>query len=450
MVRAQLPEFVLPAPQHQQVALLQADFRQFAVQPALAPPQADHHHAQGAQEVDVGHAAADEFRVRRDHRLHQLFFAQQLGLAVIARLVAILGHRVQDQARFVADRGDLVGRGAHQQHVAGTQRAVPALAPPAHALAQPVHHLQALGEGGLELLAGAADPGRVPFHQQLGVVAVQAQVVVGLGLAHAPWQQPAAQQHVGRAQGHQHQADRGDGEDAQAGAVGALEQVASQQEGRGAEQGQGGAQRGGQRHRHQQARGGQLLFAGQPHQDRQHHRRDHHMVREGGQQRGGRHHHRDRAPLAAAGGAADPGPDPVGDAGGLQSGREHEHGRHDDRRLAGEAGQGLPGIQDPGQGQRQQGQHGHQVHPHPATDEQRQGRAEDHEEDDLVQFHAEGSVPGSRGKGILARMRHPLPPPVPGRGGRGNEKTPPGRGFRGRDPLSWCPGEDSNLHGFTR
>ena len=61
-----------------------------------------------------------------------------------------------------------------------------------------------------------------------------------------------------------------------------------------------------------------------------------------------------------------------------------------------------------------------------------------------------GSVPGSRGKGILARMRPPLPPPVPGRGGRGNEKTPPGRGFRGRDPLSWCPGEDSNLHGFTR
>ena len=158
-MRAQLPELVLPAPQYQQVTLLQADLRQFAVQPAFAPPQADHHHAQGAQEVDVGHAAADELRVRGDHGLHQLFLAQQLGLAVIARLVAVLGHRVQHQARFVADRGDLVGRGAHQQHVAGAQRAVRPLAAPAHALAQPVHHLQALGEGGLELLAGAADPG---------------------------------------------------------------------------------------------------------------------------------------------------------------------------------------------------------------------------------------------------------------------------------------------------
>ena len=103
----------------------------------------------------------------------------------------------------------------------------------------------------------------------------------------------------------------------------------------------------GQRHRHQQARSGELLLARQAHQDGQHHRRDHQMMRKRRQRGGRRHHHRDRAPFAAARRARDARADAIGDAGGREPGGQHEHRRDDDRRFAGEPGQRLFRVQDP-------------------------------------------------------------------------------------------------------
>ena len=67
------------------------------MQPAFLAPQAYHHHAQVAQEIDVGHAAPGKFRTWRNHGLYQLFLAQQFGAVVAPGLFAIFRHRVQGQ-----------------------------------------------------------------------------------------------------------------------------------------------------------------------------------------------------------------------------------------------------------------------------------------------------------------------------------------------------------------
>ena len=88
-------------------------------------------------------AAANELRMRRHYRLHQLFLAQQFGLAVVAGFLAVLGDRMQGQARLVLDRGDFIRRGADQQHVAVPASGLVALLlAPAHAMPQPVRDLQ--------------------------------------------------------------------------------------------------------------------------------------------------------------------------------------------------------------------------------------------------------------------------------------------------------------------
>ena len=77
------------------------------------------------------------------------------------------------------------------------------------------------------------------------------------------------------------------------------QQVVSEQERRRAEERQRGAERGGERHRHQQPRWRQVLLAREAHHDRQHHRRDHQVVRERRERGDRRHDHQDRAPFAA-------------------------------------------------------------------------------------------------------------------------------------------------------
>ena len=70
----------------------------------------------------------------------------------------VLGEEQLVQAGLVLDRGNLVRRGAHQQHVACKQGAPAVLFAQTLAMAQPVHHLQALAEHQFERATGLADP----------------------------------------------------------------------------------------------------------------------------------------------------------------------------------------------------------------------------------------------------------------------------------------------------
>src|SRR5690606_4142240 len=91
-------------------------------------------------------------------------------------------------------------------------------------------------------------------------------------------------------------------------------------------------------------------------------------------------------------GAADPLADVLGDAGGGERAGDHEHRGNDDRRLAGEPGQGLVAVEHAGHRERQQDQHRADVDAHAFADEQVQAAGEDQQEKDLVQVHG-GIVP---------------------------------------------------------
>ena len=148
-VLRQFQELVRLAPQDQHVALLQPHGGQLLPDPALLAPQADHDDAQRAPEVDLADRAADELRVRRHQRLHELVLAAELVLAV-----AVLGDGVQRQAGFVLDRGNLVGRRPDQQDVVGAAACPRAMrARGRRAWPQPFDHLQAVLEVRLELLS---------------------------------------------------------------------------------------------------------------------------------------------------------------------------------------------------------------------------------------------------------------------------------------------------------
>ena len=218
-----------------------------------------------------------------------------------ASALAVLGDGVQRQARLVADGGDLVRRGAHQEHVPGLQRRGRAggrgwRMPPRSQSTMRSRPWKCAWNS-LERLA---DPRRFGLDDQLGVVAVELQVVRSSVSRSAARQQPARRATCRRSPSTTSATPIGVMENTPSpGVAAASQQVVGEQEGGRAEQRERRAERSGQRHRHEQARRRQLLLARQPHQDGQHHRRDHQVMRERGERGHRRHDDGDGAPLAA-------------------------------------------------------------------------------------------------------------------------------------------------------
>ncbi len=225
------------APQHQQVAFAQPRVGQARAVAAIAAPQSGNDRPELTGEIQFADAAANELRSRRDQRLDQLRLA-----GIVDGGVTEARHRVQVQPRVVVQRRQRVGRRFHQQHVAADQPAGLAQVGAQHAVAQPAAHVELVADRLFQLRQRPGAPARALGHQQFGAIAVQPQVVVVAGIADALGQDPASQQDVDHPDHQQRQADGGDREDPETLRTAAFQQVVGQQEGRRADQGQGGAQ----------------------------------------------------------------------------------------------------------------------------------------------------------------------------------------------------------------
>ena len=295
MVRGELREPVRRAAQHQQVALPQLDLREPVADPGLAAPHADDHDVERLQEIDRRDGLADERRMRRDDHLHELGRLVEFPLARFA----VLLDRMQGEARFAFDRDDRVRGGADEQHVALGEHRAAVLVVLRHAVPEPLDDLDAAVVILVEIRHRLPDPARLRLDDELGVVTVEAQVFRLVRARLALRQDPAAERHIDDGEQHERDADRRDAEDPERLLPARLEQVVHQEEGRGAEDRERRAERRGERHRHQEPRGRQVLHPREPHHDRQHHRRDHEMVRERRERRDRGHHDEDRAPFTA-------------------------------------------------------------------------------------------------------------------------------------------------------
>ncbi len=198
------------------------------------------------------------------------------------------------------------------------------------------------------------------------------------------WQQePAGHEHEHGAECRQREPDRRDGEESEPGPPGLLQRGGGDEERRCADDGDRRTERGRERERHQQRGGRNPLVVGEIERDRQHHRRGGDVMCERRQHRHRRHDDGDCARPAVAGPAADQTPESLGDARVMERRAQHEDRRHHDGGLAAESGQGLRGLQEAGQGQRDDDQHRDHVVPKLLGDEQDERREKNRKEDEL-------------------------------------------------------------------
>ena len=113
-------------------------------------------------------------------------------------------------------------------------------------------------------------------------------------------------------------------------------------------------------------------------------------MREGRHQSDRRHQHTDDARVASPGDACDEAPQRLGDAGPIERGAQDEHAGDHDRRLAGEAGQGLAGLEEPARNQSKDDQNGHYVVADPLGREQHEGAKEDGAEEQVLRGQPAG------------------------------------------------------------
>jgi hypothetical protein len=105
-----------------------------------------------------------------------------------------------------------------------------------HTAAQPFHDAQPLLELRLEVTQRLVDPGRFGLDDQLGVVAIELQILALVGQCSAARQQPARERHVHDSEYHEGNSDGRDREDAETLVAAGFHQIVREQEGRGAEQ----------------------------------------------------------------------------------------------------------------------------------------------------------------------------------------------------------------------
>ena len=294
---------------------------------------------------------------------------------------------MQGEARLAFDRDDRVRRRADEQHVALGEHRAAVLVVLRYAVPEPLDDLDAAVVILVEIRHRLPDPARLRLDDELGVVTVEAHVFRLVRARLALRQDPAAERHVDDGEQHERDADRRDAKDPERLLPARLEQVVHQEECRGAEDRERRAERRGERHRHQEPRGRQVLHPREPHHDRQHHRSDHDVVRERRERRDRGHHDEDHPPLTAARGARDAGADPLREAGLRQRRGDDEHRGDDDGGLARKSGERLARSQDARRRECEQRQHRRDVDADLLADEEDQRDGHDRDEDDLFLCH---------------------------------------------------------------
>src|SRR5262245_17282347 len=92
-------------------------------------------------------------------------------------LLTVLRDRMQLESRLVLHGCDRVRRGPHHEHVACFERCIGSTAAMAHAMPEPLDDAEPPLEALLKLRERLADPRRLGLDDELGVIAIEAQVI---------------------------------------------------------------------------------------------------------------------------------------------------------------------------------------------------------------------------------------------------------------------------------